>query len=360
MTNRLSTGAARDRPITLKELAARAGVHASTISRVVNNDPVLRISAQTRARIEALLEETDYRPDVVARSLRMRQTFVLAMLIPDISNPLFANIFMGIEEVAGERGYGVILANTGGAADREHAHLRSLQARRVDGVVLASVLLRDPSVRWLREQGIKHVLVNRYSTERDPFVGADDFAGANMATRHLIELGHRRIAHLTGSRGVSTALHRRRGYRAALEDAGIALDPALVVESGYLEAPGREAMDRLLRLPRPPTAVFAINDLAAMGAHAAVLDHGLRIPQDVAIVGYNDVPLASRLSPPLTTLRVPVRDFGRISAQMLIDQIQSRRSIRRRVILRPELIVRGSTVLGAPPSRTPDSTISQD
>jgi LacI family transcriptional regulator len=331
--------------VTLKELAARAGVHPSTISRVVNNDPVLRVSAETRARIEALLEETDYRPDVVARSLRLRQTFVLAMLIPDITNPLFAGIFLGIEDVAGERGYGVILANTGGTADRERSHLRSLQARRVDGLILASVSLRDPSVRWLREQGIKHVLVNRYSSERDPFVGADDLAGGTTATRHLVELGHRRIAHLGGSRGVSTAVQRRRGYLAALREAGIEPDPALSVESGYLEATGRRAMEHLLGLGRPPTAVFAVNDMAAMGAHAAILDAGLRIPEDVAVVGYNDVPFAARLSPPLTTLRVPVRDFGRLSAEMLIELIQpGRPAIRRRVVLQPELIVRGSTV----------------
>ncbi|HXM58783.1 MAG TPA: LacI family DNA-binding transcriptional regulator [Candidatus Dormibacteraeota bacterium] len=333
--------------ITLKELAARAGVHPSTVSRVVNNDPVLRVSAETRARIEALLEETDYRPDGIARSLRLRQSFVLAMLIPDITNPLFANIFLGIEEVAGERGYGVILANTGGTVERERAHLRSLQARRVDGVILASVSLRDPSVRWLREQGIKHVLVNRYSGERDPFVGADDRLGGTLATRHLVALGHRRIAHLAGSRGVSTAVQRRRGYLAALEEAGIAADPALIVEAGYLEEAGRRAMAQLLAQPLPPTAVFAVNDMAAMGAHAAVLDRGLRIPQDVAIVGYNDVPLAARLAPALTTLRVPVRDFGRQSAEMLIEQIQTGRIQRRRVVLQPELIVRGSTVRGA-------------
>jgi LacI family transcriptional regulator len=332
------------RPVTLKELAARAGVHPSTISRVVNNDPVLRVSAETRARIEALLEETDYRPDVVARSLRLRQTFVLAMIIPDITNPLFANIFMGIEAVAGERGYSVILANTGGSAQRERAHLRSLQARRVDGMILASVSLGDPSVTWMREQGIRHVLVNRYSGPRDPFVGADDHAGGMIATRHLVALGHRRIAHLAGSPGVSTAVQRRRGYMAALEEAGIAPEPDLVVESDYLEATGRQAMERLLDLPRPPTAVFAVNDMAAMGAHAAVIDRGLRIPGDVAIVGYNDVPFAARLAPPLTTLRVPVREFGRISAEMLIDQIHSGRSVLRRVVLQPELVIRGSTV----------------
>jgi LacI family transcriptional regulator len=332
------------RPITLKELAARAGVHPSTVSRVINNDPVLRVSPETRARIEALLEETDYRPDVVARSLRLRQTFFLAMIIPDITNPLFANIFMGVEAVAGERGYGVILANTGGSAERERAHLRSLQARRVDGLILASVSLRDPSVRWLREQAIKHVLVNRYSGPHDPFVGADDYAGGMMATRHLVSLGHRRVAHLAGSRGVSTAVQRRRGYLAALLEAEIAPDPSLVAESGYLEDTGRAAMERLLGLPDPPTAVFAVNDMAAMGAHGAILDRGLRIPDDVAVVGYNDIPLARRLAPPLTTLRVPVREFGRLSADMLIEQIVSGRSLQRRVVLQPELVVRGSTV----------------
>ncbi|MGH7775736.1 MAG: LacI family DNA-binding transcriptional regulator [Candidatus Dormibacterales bacterium] len=331
-------------PITLKELAARAGVHPSTVSRIANNDPRLRVSPATRARVEALLRETEYLPDAVARSLRMRQTFVLAMIIPDITNPLFANIFRGIEDVANQRGYGVILGNTAGSRERELAHLRGLQARRVDGIMLASVYLRDPSVRWLRKHRVRHVLVNRYSDERDPFVGADDVAGGLVATRHLIELGHRRIAHLSGTAQVSTAVLRRQGYEAALAEAGIAPDPDLVVESGYLEETGREAMDRLLSLARPPTAVFAVNDMAAIGAHGLAKERGLRIPEDVAIVGYNDVPLASRLSPPLTTLRVPVREFGRLSAAMLIEEIEGGREVRRRVVMEPQLVVRGSSV----------------
>ena len=329
---------------TLKGLAALAGVHPSTISRVVNNDPLLRVSAETRARIQALLAETGYRPDAVARSLKLRQTFVLAMVIPDITNPLFATIFLGIEDAASERGYSVLLANTGGSPNRERDHLRTVQARRVDGVVLASAVLRDPSVGWLREHNMAHVLVNRYSDRHDLFVGADDFAGARMATGHLVSLGHRRIAHLAGGRGISTAVERRRGYAAALREAGIEPRPALVEESGYLEDTGRRAMERLLALPEPPTAVFAVNDMAAIGAQAAILERGLRIPGDIALVGYNDVPLASRLEPPLTTLRVPVKDFGRISAEMLIERIQTGRTTRRRVILQPELIVRGSTV----------------
>lgn len=330
---------------TLKNLAARAGVHPSTISRVVNNDPLLRVSPETRARIEALLQETGYRPDVVARSLKLRQTFVLAMIIPDITNPLFANIFLGIEDAASERGYSVLLANTGGSPERERDRLRTVQARQVDGLILASAMLRDPSVGWLREQSIAHVLVNRYSDQRDLFVGADDFGGARAATQHLLSLGHRRIAHLSGGSGISTAVERRRGYVTAMREAGIEPDPALVAESGYLEETGRAAMERLLALPEPPTAVFAVNDMAAIGAHRALLDRGLRIPEDVALVGYNDVPLASRLEPPLTTLRVPAREFGRLSAEMLVERIRTGGATLRRVILPVELVVRGSTVV---------------
>jgi DNA-binding LacI/PurR family transcriptional regulator len=281
---------------------------------------------------------------VVARSLKLRQTFVLAMVIPDITNPLFANIFLGIEDAASERGYSVLLANTGGSPERERDHLRTVQARRVDGLVLASAMLRDPSVGWLREQAIAHVLVNRYSDQRDLFVGADDFGGARTATEHLLALGHRRIAHLAGGHGISTAVERRRGYLTALREAGIEPDAALVVESGYLEETGRAGMERLLALPDPPTAVFAVNDMVAIGAHGALLERGLRIPRDVALVGFNDVPLASRLEPALTTLRVPVKDYGRISAEMLIELIQTGRTTRRRVVMLPELIVRGSTV----------------
>ncbi|MGH7904442.1 MAG: LacI family DNA-binding transcriptional regulator [Candidatus Dormibacteraceae bacterium] len=340
-------------PITLKELATRAGVHPSTISRIANRDPGLRVSAATRSRVEALLEETGYRPDGVARSLRLRQSFVLAMIIPDITNPLFANIFRGIEDVANERGYGVILGNTAGSPERELAHLGGLRARRVDGVILASVFLRDPSVRWLREQGVRHVLVNRFSEEGDPFVGADDVVGGLLGTRHLIELGHRRIAHLGGGPGISTAVLRRQGYLAALEEAGIEPDPALIVEAGYLEGPARVAVQQLLALESPPSAVFAVNDMAAIGAHGVAAERGLRVPEDIAIVGYNDIPLAGRLAPPLTTLRVPARRFGILAAEMLIEEIESGHELHRRVILEPELIVRGSTVSGAGTGEAP-------
>lgn len=331
-------------PITLKALAARAAVHPSTISRVANHDPALRIAPATRARIEALLTETGYRPNGVARSLKLRQTFVLAVVIPDITNPLFAAVYRGAEDTAGRRGYSVILCNTDGSPEREQAHLQVLHGRRVDGVIVASTSLGDPAVRWLREQGMPHVLVNRFSDDRaDPFVGSDDFAGGKLATEHLIALGHRRIGHLAGSATVSTALHRGRGYRVALREAGLATDASLITESGFTEAGGSDATERLLALPEPPSAVFAVTDLVAAGAYAAARRRGLRIPEELAVVGYNDIPLASWLVPALTTMRVPAGRFGSAAADLLIDQIDGDPSPAKRLVFLPELVVRGST-----------------
>ena len=331
-------------PVTLKELARRAGVHPSTISRVVNRDPGLRIAPETRARIESLLQETEYRPDGVARGLRLRQTYVLAVVIPDITNPFFAALFRGIEDGAAPRGYNVLLCNTDGSPDRQQSHLHSLTARRVDGIILASSYLHDPSVEWLRHRRLPYVLVNRFSEDgKDPFVGSDDVTGARLATEHLIARGHRRIAHLAGHATVSTGVLRRRGYLNALADAGIRPDPSLIVERGYMEEGGARAAARVLASPQPPTAIFAVTDMTAVGAYGQARRMGLRIPEDVAIVGYNDIPLAGRLEPGLTTVRVPMHECGSAAAQLLLEEIETGEAGPRRVIFNPEFVVRGST-----------------
>jgi LacI family transcriptional regulator len=344
-------------PVTLKELAARARVHPSTISRVANNDPGLRIAPETRSRIEALLRETGYQANGVARGLKMRQTNVLAVVIPDITNPFFGALFRGVEDAAAPRGFNVLLCNTDGSPERQRSHLQGLFARRVDGVIVASSVLMDPSVRELRRQQIRYVLVNRFSDEEeDPFVGSDDVVGGQLATTHLIELGHRRIGHLAGKATVSTGVLRRQGYLAAHALAGLPADPRLIVEAGYTEEGGALAAWRLLSLQERPTALFAVTDMAAVGAAGAVRRLGLRIPEDVAIVGYNDIPLASRVSPGLTTMHVPIHDFGSVAAGLLLEQIESDKTIRRRVRFTPELVVRDSTVLDAvsrPPQTAP-------
>jgi LacI family transcriptional regulator len=335
-------------PVTLKELAARAQVHPSTISRVANHDPKLRIAPPTRQRIEALLRETEYRPNGVARGLKLRQTLVLAVVIPDITNPFFAALFRGVEDATSPRGYNVLLCNTDGSPVRQRSHLQSLHARRVDGVIMASSFLKDPTVRWLRHQGIPYVLVNRFSDEgQDAFVGSDDLIGGRIATEHLAALGHRRIGHLAGKLTVSTGVMRRRGYLAALAERGMPADPRLVVESGYTEDGGARAAERLLALHDRPTAIFAVTDMTAVGAFGVARAMGLRIPQDLAIVGYNDIPLATRMVPALTTVHVPIHDFGAAAARLLLEQIEHGEPSRRRVVFNPELIVRGSTVAGA-------------
>jgi LacI family transcriptional regulator len=334
-------------PVTLKQLAARAHVHPSTISRVANHDPSLRIAPVTRQRIEALLRETEYRPNGVARGLKLRQTLVLAVVIPDITNPFFGALFRGVEDGASPRGYNVLLCNTDGSPQRQQSHLESLHDRRVDGVILASSFLNDPAVRWLRRQRIPYVLVNRYSDEvHDPFVGSDDLLGGRIATAHLADRGHRRIGHLAGKATVSTGVLRQRGYLAALIERGLSTDPRLVVESGYTEEGGAGAAERLLSLDDPPTAIFAVTDMTAVGAFGAARRMGLRIPDDVAIVGYNDIPLASRMVPALTTVHVPIHDFGAAAARLLLEQIETGEPSQRRVIFNPELIVRGSTAIG--------------
>jgi len=335
-------------PVTLKELAARAKVHPSTVSRVANNDPSLRIAPATRTRIETLLRETEYRPNGVARGLKLRQTLVLAVVIPDITNPFFAAMFRGVEDSANQRGYQVLLCNTDGSPERQRSHLLSLAARRVDGVILASTFLNDPDVRWLRHQRTPHALVNRYSTEdEDPFVGSDDVLGATLATQHLIGLGHVRIGHLAGQPTISTGVLRRRGYLTALAEAGLEADPRLIVESGYVEEGGAQAVERMLSLENPPTAIFAVNDMTAVGAYGVARRIGLRIPDDLAIVGYNDIPLAGRLIPGLTTVHVPIHEFGSVAARMLLDQIDSGEVAPKRIVFAPQLVVRGSTWAGA-------------
>ncbi len=311
-------------PVTLKELGARAHVHPSTVSRVANNDPSLRIAPPTRQRIEALLRETEYQPNGVARGLKLRQTLVLAVVIPDITNPFFAALFRGVEDAASPRGYNVLLCNTDGSPARQRSHLQSLHARRVDGVIMASSFLKDPTVRWLRHQAIPYVLVNRYSDEGKPTV--------------------------------STGAMRRRGYLAALADRGLAADPRLVVESGYTEEGGARAAERLLALPDRPTAIFAVTDMTAVGAFGVARRMGLRIPEDVAIVGYNDIPLATRMVPALTTVHVPIHDFGAVAARLLLEQIETGAPSRRRVVFNPELVVRGSTVSGAGNPAAPQLT----
>lgn len=330
--------------LTLKELGRLAGVHPSTVARVLNEDPHQRVTDEVRQRIVALARQHGYQPNRVARSLRTKRSNVIGTIIPDISNPFFAILFRGIEDALADRDYSAILANTDDEAAREARSVAVLRGRQVDGLILATALRDDPTIQELAELGFPFVLVNRHT---DPIpanaVAPDDYAGAGAAVEHLIALGHRRIAHIAGADGISTGHWRRRGYQDALGRHGLPMDPALLIQGSYREAGGYEAMWRLLALSEPPTAVFAVNDLAAGGAMRAVKEAGLQVPGDVSIVGFNDLSTAIQTTPRLTTMRLPLRAMGAAAAERLLAQLLGQGVPREPVVMPVTLVVRESS-----------------
>ncbi len=311
-------------PITLKELSHLAGVHPSTVARVLHDDPRQRVSNEVRERILRLAQEHQYRPNSVARSLRTKRSAVLGALIPDIANPFFASMLRGIEDAAAEREYSVILANTDDLPAREAHSLAMMRDRQVDGLLLATARRHDPAVEQLVAERVPFVLVNRHTDPIAPnSVVLDDYGGACAAVEHLLDLGHRRIAHIAGSNEMSTAYLRRRAYLDTLRDHGVEADPALVVAGSFRATGGQEAMRSLLALPEPPTAVFAVNDLAAVGALNAIAEAGLRVPQDISVVGFNDLFEANYVTPRLSTMQAPARDMGVRAAEQLLAMVIS-------------------------------------
>ena len=330
--------------ITLKELGRLAGVHPSTVARVLNDDPRQRVSEAVRVLILELAHEHGYRPNHLARSLRMKRSFVIGTVIPDIANPFFAILFRGIEDALAASGYSVIMANTDDEPAREQRSIDMLRGRQVDGLLLATARREDPIIAALTAAGFPFVLVNRHT---DPIRGnavvPNDYAGAASAVEHLIALGHRRIAHIAGSDEMSTGHTRCRGYMDTIQRHRLPADPELIVRGSFREVGGYQAMRRLLDLPQPPTAVFAVNDLAAVGAMRAIEEAGLQVPRDISIVGFNDLSSVIGTTRQLTTVRLPLHDMGRAAAERLLEQITSDVESLEPVMIPVELVVRQST-----------------
>jgi LacI family transcriptional regulator len=329
---------------TLKDLARLAGVHPSTVARVLNGDPQQRVRQEVRDRIITLARTHGYQPNGLARALRLRRSQVIGTMIPDISNPFFAAMFRGIEDTLARQDFSVILANTDDDPERELRSMNVLRERQVDGLILATARRHDSAIAGLEADGYPFVLVNRHT---DPMganvVVPDDYHGAASAVDHLVALGHRRIAHIAGSSEISTGYNRRRGYFDALARHGLPADPTLVVTGTYRETGGREAMLALLALPQRPTAVFVVNDLAAIGAVGAVCEAGLAVPGDVSIVGFNDLSVVARMTPRLTTLHVPLHAMGVAAATRILALLAGTNAAAGPVILPAELVQREST-----------------
>lgn len=329
----------------MRDVAAHAGVSAMTVSRVINDNA--RVSPETRRRVQASIGELDYVPNELARSLTRRKTGAFGVIVPDLANPFFTLVVRGIEEVAWRGGHHVILCNTQADLERERGYLEDMLAFQVEGVLIAPVDDRSRShLRMLTREHVPFVLIDReISGLSADLVQGDSVAGAQRLVEHLIGLGHRRIGMVTERDEVSTSRDRQLGYRQALTAAGIPIHPELVAHSrGATDArAAREAASRLLALPEPPTAIFAVNNIAVVGVVEAAREREVTIPDELALVCFDDIEHVARVYPFLTVMAQPAETFGTIATQLLLDRLTGRMQDQHRTVVLPSnLVIRES------------------
>ncbi len=327
---------------TIKEVAQLAGVSISTVSHVINDTRF--VSSDRRERVEQAMRDVGYMPNGVARTLRSGKSHTIGLMLPDSSNPYFAEIARGIQNAAFNMGYGVLVCNTDDELEKEALYGTLLIEKQVDGVILIAAGASGAHIRALQKRGIPISVVDRDSPEADvDSVQIDNRAGGRMAAQHLLDLGHRRIGCIAGRLEVYPSYDRVDGYWDALQTAGMPAEGALVVNSTFRAEGGYEAMCHLMALPQPPTAVFVCNDMMAVGATGALAHLGLRCPNDVSIVGFDDIQLVQYSNPPLTTVAQPKLEMGRQAAQLLTERMQNPELPIRHVLLDACLTIRQST-----------------
>jgi LacI family transcriptional regulator len=334
---------------TISDVAKRAGVSAMTVSRVLNGTG--HASAQTRARVESAVEELGYVPNALARQLRSKRTKTIALVVSDISNPYFTTIARGVEDYFVAHGYGVMYCNTDEDAAEEEQYLLMLIQRQVDGVLLVPARSSGDSFRLLASHRTPVVVIDRRVTSRSvDSVRCDSEEGAHSLVRHLVQFGHQRIAVLTGSPSISTSMDRVMGARRALEEAGLELPEAMVHYGSFNygrsnQADGHRMAIDMLNGPEPlPTAVFCANNFIAFGAIRALREAGFRVPDDMSVVAFDDLPEEWVSEPFLTVARQPAYDIGHRAAAMLLDQVTGAQPPSGASVILPfELVIRRSS-----------------
>ena len=329
--------------VTIKDVADHVGVHHSTVSRALSRDKQAKISPSVVRKIERAAEKLGYTPNLVASSLKQNRSFAIGVIVPDLTNPLFPPIIRGIQNYVESRGYTVITANTDDDPDREQQALRMMRARSMEGVIIAAAKTEDPFVDEFINLGIPIVLVNRKVDRPDvnAVVPDDDFA-AREVLDHLIGLGHRKIAHIAGPLETSTGHDRARTFQdyVRIQD----LDPGLVVVANkFTVDEGTRATEELLEMDDGFTAVFAASDLLALGCIDGLSAAGRTVPGDVSVVGSNNIPFLSRMSPALSSVDIPKYEMGDQAAKLLMELISGERSEPVIMRMQPRLIVRDST-----------------
>jgi LacI family transcriptional regulator len=327
----------------MKDVAELAGVSASTVSHVLNG--TRKVSEDTRERVRLAIEQLGYEPNLLAKSLKVSRTFTIGLLISDIQNPFFTSVIRGAEDVALSRGYHLFLCNTDEDPNREDEYVRELSKKRVDGLIVASSASRRNHTLQLRLEDVPFVFMDREveGIEADT-VSVDNRLGMRLIAEHLTQLGHERVGMVSGPLEKSSGYERYHGLRDALADLGLPLRDSLVRFGDFRVSGGREAAEELLRLPEPPTALVVSNYQMTLGALLAVRELGLRVPDEVSVVSFDDMEWAPLANPPLTALAQPTYEMGATAARMLLDKIEKKAiGSPSKLFMEPELMVRGST-----------------
>lgn len=328
--------------VTLRDVAEYAGVSITTVSNVVRDWPY--VSATMRDRVKQAIATLGYSPHVVAQGLRTGQTQALAFIVPDLSNPYFAEIVSATEEVAQQQGYTLLVFNSHEDADREIACVQRAANRWADGLLITHTTRTQNASEFWKRADIPIVAIDRIPADYNgPVCALDNQRVGVMATGHLYELGHRCIAHIAGPQTVRLALERQEGYLQTLTKRGESYHRIICASDMWDTADGYRLMLELLDDPTPPTAVFASNDRIAIGALHAICDRGLRVPEDISLIGVDDIEISEHLNPPLTTIRQPVEQLAQYAVAMLLALIRGETLDEQVILLQPELIVRQST-----------------
>jgi DNA-binding LacI/PurR family transcriptional regulator len=329
--------------IKMQEVAAKAGVSLATVSRSIHSPHLVK--TETREHIRQVMSEYRYVYNVTASDFSKKRSSVIGVIIPTTKGAIFSNSTQSIQEKAQEKGFSLIIGNTGYDGDAESTLLRQFQERRLAGIILTGFGIGHESVvEDIVQSGVPCVVIWEVLMDgRLSFVGFDNFKAAYSMTEYLIRLNHRRIGLILGPyTRVRRARRRLEGYQAALKDNGLSCDPRIVIEKHPTLQEGMKAMQKLLSMRKPPSAVFAASDMLAVGALAAAREKGFRVPEDVSIAGFDDIDFAAFSNPPLTTVRVPASQMGEMAVGMLMEMIEGNSGEIRQITLDTELIVRES------------------
>jgi LacI family transcriptional regulator len=329
--------------VTMKDVAKLAGVSTTTVSHVINQ--TRHVNDETKMSVAKAMKELEYRPNILARSLRSGETKTIGLIVPDGSNPFFAEIARQIEDLGYRKGYSVILGNSDNNPDKQTSYINTLLAKQVDGVIFISTGGETSELQLLTENNIPIVVADRdLSLSLTDVVLLDNEKAGYEATRYLLDLGHRCIACITGPDDLSPSMLRLKGYKRALKEFNIGFKENLVEKGDFRFRGGEVAMERLLNQSCPPTAVFALNDMMAIGAMKGITKAGLEIPGDISVIGFDDIEFASAVKPALTTMAQPFSELSSKSVEMLINRMCGKiNETNQRVVLTARLIVRDST-----------------